>query len=45
MIDDAALDLRFERSGTSGVLGPESMDSAEFREFRAGRMTWEAPFR
>lgn len=45
MIDDAALDLRFERSGTSGVLGPDKMDRPEFRVFSAGRITCDAPFR
>lgn len=37
--DDAALDLRLERSGTSGVLGPDKIERTEFREGSGGRMT------
>ena len=37
--DEAALDLRLERSGTSGVLGPDRIDSTEFRVCIGGRIT------
>jgi hypothetical protein len=36
---DAALERLLERSGTSGVLGPDNMDIAELRDAIDGRMT------
>lgn len=39
MTDVAALDLLRARSGTSGVLDPVKIESAEFWVFKAGRMT------
>lgn len=36
---DATLDLRLDRSGASGVLGPDRIDSTEFRECIGGLIT------
>jgi hypothetical protein len=36
---DAALERLLERSGTSGVFGPDKTDNAELRETIEGRIT------